>query len=429
MEKNKSFKRFIIIWMGSFISNIGSGLTAFSFNIYIYKTTQSITLVSLLTLCAFLPTIILSPIGGALADRFNRRNLMIIGDGLSAIGLLYILTAFLIGNIQIWQIFVGISFSAIFNTLTETSYKSSISDILTEETYAKASGLVQVSNSAKYLISPLLAGFLLAATSIQTIIIIDVLTFLITISTVTAVKKGIYQQKMQEKSKNILADIIKGWQIIKSIKGILTLIILISIITFYMGILQTLYTPLLIPLTGTQNIGTIQSISAVGLLISSLFIGIFNLKKDYSKILSLSLGVSGIFFLLIGLTTNLLFITISGFLFFGCLPFINTSAEVLIRKNIRNDLQGRVWGIIGVISQIGYIIAYSSVGFLVDNVFNPLLKENGLLTNNIGKILGTGENRGIGLLLMVSGILIILIALVLRNIKSVKNLEFKKQEI
>jgi MFS family permease len=414
--------------MGSFISNIGSGLTAFSLNIYIYKTTQSVTLVSLLTLCAFLPTIILSPIGGALADRFNRRNLMILGDGFSALGLLYILTAFLIGNIQIWQIFAGITFSAIFNTLTETSYKASISDILTEETYAKASGLVQVSNSAKYLISPLLAGFLLAATNIQTIIIIDIMTFLITISTVTAVKKGIHQEKMQEKSKNIISDIVYGWQIIKNTKGILTLIILISIITFYMGILQTLYTPLLIPLTNTQNIGTIQSISAVGLLISSLFIGIFNLKKDYSKTLSMSLAISGIFFLLLGLTTNLLFITISGFFFFGCLPFINTSAEVLIRKNIRNELQGRVWGIIGVISQIGYIIAYSSVGFLVDHVFNPLLKEGGLFENNIGKILGTGENRGIGLLLMISGILIILISLILRKIKSVKNLEYKKQE-
>jgi len=80
----------MIIWFGELISSIGSGMTAFAVSIYVYQLTGSATLVSITALLAYLPTIILSPVGGVLADRYDRRLMMILGDSLSALGLLYI---------------------------------------------------------------------------------------------------------------------------------------------------------------------------------------------------------------------------------------------------------------------------------------------------------------------------------------------------
>jgi len=423
IKEKKSFSKFLIIWIGSLISSMGSGLTAFALGVYVYKTTQSATYVSMVTLCAFFPTILLSPIAGVMADRFDRRLMMILGDSFSALGLVYILMNITNGNIRIWQICIGVAVSAVFCSLTETSYKASITDLLTEEEYAKASGLVQVAGSSKYLISPVLAGFLLISNGIELILIIDILTFFLTVMTVVIVRKSIKSTKIVKEKLELLEELYEGWKCIVKPKGILVITILLTAVTFYMGFFQTLYIPMILPLTNAKDLGIIQSISAIGLLVSSLVIGICNIKKHFVKVLSLGLASAGLFFSLMGASTNLYFIGAFGFIFFGSLPFINTSADVLIRKNIPNELQGRAWGIIGLISQLGYIFAYSISGLLADYVFNPLLTSKGILANSIGSIIGTGEGRGIGLMFIISGILIIITAYILYSTKSLKELE------
>lgn len=97
-KESKEMKKFIFIWIGELISSIGSGMTAFAVAMYMYQTTGSAAMVSLATVLAFLPTILLSPIGGVLADRYDRRMLMIIGDLCSGLGLVYILWQMQIGN-------------------------------------------------------------------------------------------------------------------------------------------------------------------------------------------------------------------------------------------------------------------------------------------------------------------------------------------
>jgi len=73
-------KPFLLMWLGQMVSNIGSGLTAFVLGIYVFKLTQSATYFSLLMLAAWLPSLLLRPIGGTLSDRMDRRLLMILGD-------------------------------------------------------------------------------------------------------------------------------------------------------------------------------------------------------------------------------------------------------------------------------------------------------------------------------------------------------------
>jgi MFS family permease len=139
--------------------------------------------------------------------------------------------------------------------------------------------------------------------------------------------------------------------------------------------------------------------------------------------LALSLFLSGLFFAGIGLSTNILGVTVAGFLFFATLPFINTSIEVLIRKNIDNRQQGRVWSIISMITYLGSIIAFTVAGFLADHIFNPLLVADGLLAETVGGIVGVGAGRGIAFMFLISGCMISLIAgLIWRN-AAIKDLE------
>ena len=417
---NKSFKKFLIIWFGEFVSSIGSGLTAFALAVYVFQMTGTATSVSLVILFSFLPSILLSPVAGVLADRFDRRIMMIIGDSLSALGLLLILLIMATGEIALWQICLGVTISSIFIALMEPSYKATITDLLTEEQFSKASGLVQLAASSKYLFSPIIAGFLLTVTNTETILVIDISTFFVTVFTVIFVKRNLRVMKKKQEKQNFLKSLVEGWYAVKENGFVMYLIMIISLVTFFIGFVQTLLTPMMLSLTDVKMLGIIQSFSSIGLIISSLIIGIFVISTRYTKQLVIALGFAGYFISMMGLTTNIYFIGGAIFLLFASLPFVNTSAEVLIRKTIENEKQGRAWGIIGIISQLGYVVAYSISGLLADNIFNPLLVEGGALASTIGRVIGTGQGRGIGLLFIISGMMVVLLAIITYKNKSIK---------
>jgi hypothetical protein len=115
---------------------------------------------------------------------------------------------------------------------------------------------------------------------------------------------------------------------------------------------------------------------------------------------------------MMGCSANPASLTAAFFLFFLALPLINTSAEVLIRRGIPNSLQGRVWGMIGLLSRAGYILAYLSAGVLADRYFNPLLDDGGALAPSVGRLIGSGPGRGMGLMLILSGIGIVIVAFI-----------------
>jgi MFS family permease len=417
------YSKFIYIWIGQFISIIGTGLTIFSLGVYVYQQTNTASSYVFILMCAFLPPFLLRPYGGILADRYDRRVLMIMGDLGASSCLLIIFFMMLKGDIQLWHIYLGIATSSIFSAFQDPAYKALVTDLLPEELYAKASGLMQLASSAQYLISPFLAGILLTLIDIKFIFLIDVTTLLIASSIVIWVRKSIGIITIKHPKHNIIADFREGIQAFSKNKGVVNLVITTMFILFFVGLLQSLFLPMMLNLTTIKVVGTSQSIQASGILIGSLFIGLFGSKNKHVKILSISLFLAGVFFANIGVSTNVFFITMAGFMFFATLPFINTSIEVLIRKNIENSKQGRVWSIISNVTYLGSIIAFAVAGLLADKIFNPLFEPEGLFVENIGAIIGVGNGRGIALIFIISGIMIVAISFFIRQDKKIKGLE------
>lgn len=187
-------------------------------------------------------------------------------------------------------------------------------------------------------------------------------------------------------------------------------------------------TNLILGFSDSTVLGFSTTVSASGMLVSSLILGMIAVKKNFTKVLSISLFLAGIFMAGFGLRENIVLICVFGFLFFSMLPFANMSLDYLIRTNISNDVQGRIWGLIGIISQLGYVLAYGLVGPLADFVFIPMLTPNGILASSVGKLIGTGTVRGIGLLIILAGFLLSVTAIILYRIPSIRRLE-KRGEV
>lgn len=407
MKKGTGFNKFILLWTGELISSIGGGLTSFGLGVYVFQTTGSVMSTTMITLLAFLPTLLLSVPAGVLADRIDRRLLMMVGDGCSALGLLYILVCMQCGEIAIWQIYIGVTVSSVFASLLEPSYRATISDLLTKDEFAKASGLVSLAGSARYLISPFLAGLLLAVFDIRLLLVIDIATFGLTIISTAVVRSGLGTEKMNVQT-SFFKDLTDGWKVVTEKKGVLLLVILSSFMTVSMGTIQVLSEPMILDFADSKTLGIAESICACGMLVSSVLLGIKGMKKGYTKVLSISLAFAGMAMVAFGLKENIILICFAGFLFFSMLPISNSCLDYLVRTNIDSKLQGRAWGVIGFLSQIGYVAAYVAGGIGADV---------------IAKGLAVGAGRGCAYMIILSGVILIILAVVLYKIKCIRALE------
>lgn len=405
--KGTGYKKFLLLWAGQMVSAIGGGLTSFGLGVYVFEQTGSAASMALVTLLAFLPTLVLSVPAGVLADRYDRRRLMMLGDGLSALGILYILICMLRGGAALWQICVGVLVSSVFSALLEPAYRATVSDLLSREEYSRASGLVSLAGSARYLISPLLAGLLLAVSDIRLLLVIDICTFFLTVIVTGVVKRGL-AAKPPEVRESFLSSLRGGWRAVTGKRGVLLLIAAASVLTCFMGAFQILAEPLLLDFTSSTVLGVAETICACGMLVSSLLLGIRGIRRGYVRVLCVSLLLAGAAMVVFGLKEDIYLICVSGFCFFAMLPFANNCLDYLVRTNIPAEVQGRAWGLIGFLSQIGYVVAYGAAGVLADGIASAM---------------HTGVGRGAAAVIVLAGALLAISAIALYQIRAVRELE------
>ena len=340
MKNSTNLKKFTLLWAGELISSIGGGLTSFGLGVYIFQQTGSAASMALITLLGFLPTLLLSVPAGVLADRYDRRLLMMIGDGCSALGIVFILVCMLNGGASLVQICIGVTISSIFSALLEPAFRATITDLLTKEEFSRASGLVSLAGSARYLFSPILAGFLLTVSDVKLLLVIDICTFFLTVVSAAVVRKSIGKKETETKT-GFLASIREGWQILRTRKGVLLLVLVSSAITLFMGMFQILAEPLVLSFSDAKTLGVAETICASGMLMSGLILGMRGIKRNFTDILSISLAFAGLMMIGFGLFERIQLICVFGFLFFAALPFANNSLDYLIRTHIPDEAQGK----------------------------------------------------------------------------------------
>ena len=330
-----------------------------------------------------------------------------IGDGCSGLGILYIFLCMLHGEANLVQICIGVFVSAIFSSLLDPSYRATITDLLSKEEFSKASGLVSLAGSARYLFSPVIAGLLLAYHDISLLLLIDVSTFFVTITTTFIVRRGIKAKQPTEKQ-SFLESMKEGWRAIHIEKGVFVLVLCSSLITLFLGTLQILVEPMILSFSDSKVLGIVETLCASGMLVSGILLGGFGIKKEYGKVLQISFFMAGIFMIGMSIFENLVCISIFGFFFFATLPFCNNCMDYLCRTNIPDALQGRAWGFIGFLSQIGYVLAYA---------------VSGLAADGLGSLSGMGVGRGAAMMIGISGVFLSLVAVTFLRFPAIRELE------
>ena len=107
-------RAFTIVWVGQIISLLGSAMTGFGVTLWIYEGTEKATALALGGFFYMMPLLLLSPVAGALVDRYNRKLMMMLSDLSAALTTAIVLILFATGNLQIWHLYITATVGGIF---------------------------------------------------------------------------------------------------------------------------------------------------------------------------------------------------------------------------------------------------------------------------------------------------------------------------
>jgi len=407
---SRGIRIFAIIWFGQFLSLVGSGLTSFGLGVWVFQTTGSITQYTLNAFFIVLPNIILLPVAGAMVDRWGRRRAMILSNCGAAFTSLVAAMLLLAGRLEIWQVYL-ISFSrSCFSTFQIPAYSSLPTLLIPKRHFGRASGMVQSAQATAQIISPLLASALIVTIHIQGLILLDFVSFLLALGVLTVMRIPEYERPIEDDMGrgSLIREAFDGWVYIRGRSGLLALLFYSAAVNLTVGASQALFTPMVLSIASPQALGKVLSYGGIGLLTGSVVMSIWGgPKRRVLGILGSGL-LLGLSVMLAGLRPSIPLIAAGLFGMLFVVPILNGCAQAIWQSKTPPDLQGRVFAIRRMISWSTTPLAFLVAGPLADRIFEPLLVVDGPLSESIGRIIGVGPGRGIGLMFIASGFLSLL---------------------
>jgi non-ribosomal peptide synthetase component F/MFS family permease len=408
-----NLRLYLLLWFCQFISAIGTGLGSFALGVWVYRQSASTTQYAMMGFLATCTALLVGPLAGVLADRWDRRRLILLGDLGATVMTCLMALALYTGSMRLWHVYFVVVFMVGFGALQRPALIASTSLLVSRRQLGRVAGLTQAAGIATGIICPPLSGSLVASIGYSGVIVIDISTFMFAFLVVLFIRlPRPAATTVQRERPSFLRDLRFGWSYLRQRPGLLSLMSLFATTNFFLTIVQILLTPLILSFGSASNLGFVNSATAAGALIGSLALSVWGGPRNrIAGILAFTLLQAPV--LLLGaVQPNVMLIAAAAFIFASLSPFVGGLSEAIWQTKVAHDVQGRVFAMRGFIISAVAPVAFLLAGPLADRVFEPLLAPGGALAGTIGRVIGIGKGRGVGLLFIIFGLLIILIVLV-----------------
>ncbi len=419
-------RAFFTIWVGQLVSLIGSQLTGFALGVWVYDQTHSVTLIALTQIALGVPFVFFSPLAGVLADRWNRRTAMIVSD--FGAGLAVLVAAFLYINhmLQPWMVIPINFFISTFATLMWPAFTASVTLLVPKEHYGRANGFVQLGEAVPQIAGPALAGVLYVTVKVGNMALIDFATYVFSVLLMlffVRIPNPPRTEEGHQAKGSIWQEMRFGWDYIVARRGLLSLLLFFMTTNFLGGVMQPLFTPLILDKWGAESLGYISTIMGVGMLAGTLIMSAWGGGKRKIFPLLAAGFASGLILATISFINTVPLMALGGFAFMFTVPLMNASSQAIWQSKVAPDVQGRVFAVRRAIAWSSQIVAPLLAGPLADGIFKPGMSAGGFLAPVFGPIIGVGAYHGIGLLISILGILTAAAAVFAYFARSIRNVE------
>lgn len=401
MLRDSGIRTFLTIWLGQFVSRVGTAMTRFALLIWAYEQTGAATTVALLGFFSFLPYILLSPIAGVWVDRLDRRVVMLLSDLGAGIVTAALIILYFNGTLAIWHLYAAEAITAALDAFQGPAYSAASTLLLPKELYGRASGLRSMAEDGARILAPFLAGVLVAVAGIGTVMIVDVVTFLVAVVTLVVVRVPAARAG-QEDVPHFWAEMRVGFDYIRQRPGLLGLTLHFTAVNFfaaltYFGIMPAM----ILARTGGDEVtlGLVQgALGAAGLAGGLLMAAWGGPRRKIDGVL-LATALSfflGDFLFAVGRGPGAWVVAAVAAAVF--IPVIIGCRSAIWQSKVPPALQGRVFATDSMMRLALNPAAYLLAGALADRWLEPAMMPGGALAPHFGPLVGTGPGAGMALM-------------------------------
>ena len=419
-------RAFLTIWVGQLVSLIGSQLTGFALGVWVYDQSKSVLLLALTQIALQAPFVLLSPLAGVLADRWNRRTAMMVSDFGAGLAVLTAAGLYFSHWLQPWMVIPINLWMAAFQTLMWPAYTASVTLLVPKEQYGRANGFVQLGEALPQIAGPALAGALYVVIHLGNLALIDFVSYLFSVTLMllwVRIPNPARTEAGRQARGSVWKEMRFGWDYIVARRGLLSLLFYFMAINFLSGVMQPLLVPLVLDNWPADVLGYLSTIMGVGMLVGTVFMSAWGggRRKIYTL---LGAGVvSSLFLGAVGLRISIPLLAVCGFGFMAAMPLINASSQAIWQAKVAPDVQGRVFAVRRALAWSAQIVAPLLAAPLADYVFKPGMAPGGALAALLGPVVGVGANHGIGVLISCLGLLTGVVSLAAFLIPAIRNVE------
>lgn len=345
-----SWKRpFFTLWIGQAFSLLGSQLVQFALVWWLTRTTGSAKVLATASLIALLPNVFLSPVAGALIDRWNRRTVMLVADSGIALATLALIGVFAAGEARLWMIYLAMLARATGGVFHMPAMNASTSLMVPATELARVQGMNSALNGSMTIVAPPLGALLIEALPMQTVLAVDILTAALGLSALAAVHVPQPVRAVAPGALNVRRDLTEALRYMYGLPGLMILVLMAVAINFVLIPAGTLL-PLLVKdhFGGdAQAFGWIESSFGIGVVAGGVVLSVWGGFKR--KIVTSQVGVVGIGIahMALGVTPETLFaLALASVFVSGFMLSFNGAAYAVLQSTIAPEMQGRVFTLI-----------------------------------------------------------------------------------
>ncbi|MEL7569908.1 MAG: MFS transporter [Eubacteriaceae bacterium] len=358
------------------ISLFGSSLVAYAIIWYITLTTTSGSMMTISIIMSFLPQVLISLFAGVWADRYNRKHIIMLSDGLVAVSTLILAIFFFIGYREIWLIFAVSAIRSIGSGIQSPAVSAILPQFVPKDKLMKVNGIKASIHSLITLLSPAAGGVILTMLSVEASFFVDVITAAIAISIMTALKVGKHIEYITRNEFEAISELKKGFKYInnnKLIKNLLTYYVFFFLLVSPAAFL----TPLMVARSYGAEIWRLtlnEILFSGGAVLGGIIISSWGGFKSHMKTIAMSCFGFGICTVLLGFSPNFIFFLTAMGMAGIFVPIFNAVESVMIQESVEQGMQGRVFGIIEI-----FAVGLMPVGMLFYGPLADVIKIETIL--------------------------------------------------
>jgi DHA3 family macrolide efflux protein-like MFS transporter len=368
LPEHAHWKRNVTLFLsGQTISLFGSMIVQYAVMWYVTFETRSGLAVALYAVAAFLPQGVVSIFGGVLADRMNRRVLVMLADGTIAAITLVLALLMLNGVTDLWIILLAVAARSIGAGVQTPAVQAMIPQIAPSDQLMRVNGFFQTIQSAMALLAPAAAGAVFGIFGIVPVFFIDVVTAAIGIVFLAFVAVPTLA-RVTEKATSYRQDLVEGMRYIWRHRIVRWLLVVFAII-FLLTVAPSFITPLLVARTFGSEVWMVTVLEiafSVGMLLGGVLVSTVLAKRSRIGLILVATFGFAVFTIGLGLSPDLWVFYAFMFLFGLGVPLFSAPFMTLVQETVEPDMHGRVFSYVGIVMALATPIGMVVFGPLAD---------------------------------------------------------------